>query len=136
MFAQHCTTSEDKLARVGWLINELARNKKRSIASELKISRTTLARYTCTTASDWTDMAGPVKIQTLERLLNHLGLRLEVVLAAAQEARTADEMLHLSRGQVRLIPPGAATREPCDCLSRPRTDGLSLAFGHALNIGA
>jgi hypothetical protein len=104
-FGVECTTFEQRLARVGWLIDELTKGRKRAVAAELKLSRSTLARYTCTSAADWSDATGPVKLQTLERILNHFGLRLEVALAAAQEARTADEMRYLARGTVRLVPP-------------------------------
>lgn len=104
-FGVECTTFEQKLARVGWLIDEFTKGRKRAIAAELKLSRSTLARYTCTSAADWSDATGPVKLQTLERILNHFGLKLEVVLAAAQEARTADEMRYLARGSLRLLPP-------------------------------
>jgi hypothetical protein len=104
-FGVDCTTFEQKLARVGWLIDDLTKGRKRAVAAELKLSRSTLARYTCTSAADWSDATGPVKLQTLERILVHFGLRLEVVLAAAQEARTPEEMRYLARGTVRVVPP-------------------------------
>jgi hypothetical protein len=108
-FDTECTTSAQKLARIGWLIDELTRGRKRAVAAELKLSRSTLARYTCTSPADWCDATGPVKIQTLDRILEHFGLKLEVVLAAALEAQTPEEMRYLARGTLRLVPPGRAS---------------------------
>lgn len=104
-FETECTSFERKLARVGWLIDELTRGRKRAIAAELGISRSTLARYTCTSAADWTESTGPVKLQTLDRILSHFDLRLEVVLTAAQEAQTTEELLYFARGSLQLLPP-------------------------------
>jgi hypothetical protein len=100
-----CTTFEHKLARIGWLINELTRGRKRAIATELKLSRSTLARYTCVSPAGWSDATGPVKLNTLARILEHLDIELEAALAAAREARTPEEMRYFARGTVRLVPP-------------------------------
>jgi hypothetical protein len=105
LFDVDCTTFEHKLARVGWLIDELTRGRKRAIAAELKLSRSTLARYTCASPAAWSDATGPVKLNTLQRILEHLGIELEAALAAAREARTPEEMRYFARGTVRLIPP-------------------------------
>jgi hypothetical protein len=104
-FSTECTTFEQKLARVGWLLDELTRGRKRAIAAELKLSRSTLGRYTCTSAADWSDSTGPVKLQTLVRILAYFDLELEVVLAAAGEAHTPEEMRYFARGSLRLLPP-------------------------------
>ena len=81
-FGTECTTFEQKLARVGWLIDELTKGRKRAVAAELKLSRSTLAR-----------------------ILAHFGLKLEVVLAAAEEARTPEEMRYFASGSVQLVAP-------------------------------
>jgi hypothetical protein len=105
LFGTECTTFEQKLARVGWLIDELTKGRKRAVAVELKLSRSTLARYTCASPAEWSDATGPVKLHTLARILAHFGLKLEVVLAAAEEARTPEEMRYFASGSVQLIAP-------------------------------
>jgi hypothetical protein len=108
-FEAECTTFEQKLARVGWLINELTRGRKRALANELKLSRSTLARYTCASPAAWSDATGPVKLNTLARILAHFELKLEVVLAAAEEARTPEEMRYFASGSVQLVAPARAS---------------------------
>jgi len=106
MFSTECTTFEQKLARVGWLIDELTKGRKRAVANELKLSRSTLARYTCASPAEWSDATGPVKLHTLARILAYFGLKLEVVLAAAEAARTPEEMRYFASGSVHLVAPG------------------------------
>jgi hypothetical protein len=105
LFHVDCTSFEHQLARVGWLIGELTRGRKRAIATELKLSRSTLARYTCVSPAAWSDARGPVKLHTLARILAYLGIELEAALAAARAARTPEEMRYFARGVVRLVPP-------------------------------
>ena len=105
LFDMDCTTFEHKLARVGWLINELTRGRKRAVAAELKLSRSTLARYTCVSPAGWSDATGPVKLQHARAHPGPFGLELEVALAAAREARTPEEMRYFASGTVRLVRP-------------------------------
>ena len=44
-FETECTSFERKLARVGWLIDELTRGRKRAIAAELGISQRSVSAY-------------------------------------------------------------------------------------------